>query len=158
MVDYKQILRLRAEGVSQRGIAEVLGCSRNTVAAVFAAGHRRRRLVRALAPDQEPGKQHPRLVRGAAGRGVADGVERRGERVQTVEVLRQHPRRDGGRQLNPRVPEHRSLYARRESLYGAATAYAEIRARRRPRPADGQREVALRCLAHGARPRAPPAV
>ena len=25
MVDYKQILRLRAEGVSQRGIAEVLG-------------------------------------------------------------------------------------------------------------------------------------
>lgn len=37
MVDYKQILRLRAEGVSQRGIAEVLGCSRNTVAAVFAA-------------------------------------------------------------------------------------------------------------------------
>lgn len=37
MVDYKQILRLRAEGVSQRGIAEVLSCSRNTVAAVFAA-------------------------------------------------------------------------------------------------------------------------
>jgi len=39
MVDYKQILRLRAEGVSQRGIAEVLGCSRNTVAAVFAAAN-----------------------------------------------------------------------------------------------------------------------
>jgi len=37
MVDYKHILRLRAEGVSQRGIADVLGCSRNTVAAVFAA-------------------------------------------------------------------------------------------------------------------------
>lgn len=37
MVDYKQILRLRAEGVSQRGIADVLGCSRNTVAAVFTA-------------------------------------------------------------------------------------------------------------------------
>lgn len=37
MVDYKQILRLRAEGVSQRGIAEALSCSRNTVAAVFAA-------------------------------------------------------------------------------------------------------------------------
>ncbi len=37
MVDYKQILRLRAEGVSQRGIAEVLSCSRNTVASVFAA-------------------------------------------------------------------------------------------------------------------------
>jgi transposase len=37
MVDYRQILRLRAEGVSQRGIADVLGCSRNTVAAVFAA-------------------------------------------------------------------------------------------------------------------------
>ena len=39
MVDYKQILRLRAEGVSQRGIADVLGCSRNTVAAVFAAAN-----------------------------------------------------------------------------------------------------------------------
>lgn len=37
MVDYKQILRLRAEGVSQRGIADALGCSRNTVAAVFTA-------------------------------------------------------------------------------------------------------------------------
>lgn len=37
MVDYKQVLRLRAEGVSQRGIADVLGCSRNTVAAVFVA-------------------------------------------------------------------------------------------------------------------------
>ena len=37
MVDYKRILRLRAEGVSQRGIAEALGCSRNTVAAVFAS-------------------------------------------------------------------------------------------------------------------------
>lgn len=39
MVDYKQILRLRAEGVSQRGIADVLGCSRNTVSAVFAAAN-----------------------------------------------------------------------------------------------------------------------
>lgn len=39
MVDYKQILRLRAEGVSQRGIAEALGCSRNTVAAVFTAAN-----------------------------------------------------------------------------------------------------------------------
>lgn len=39
MVDYKQILRLRAEGVSQRGIADVVGCSRNTVAAVFAAAN-----------------------------------------------------------------------------------------------------------------------
>ena len=37
MVDYKRILQLRAEGVSQRGIAEVLGCSRNTVASVFTA-------------------------------------------------------------------------------------------------------------------------
>jgi len=35
MVDYKRILRLRAEGISQRGIAEALGCSRNTVATVF---------------------------------------------------------------------------------------------------------------------------
>lgn len=39
MVDYKQILRLRAEGVSQRGIADALGCSRNTVAAVFASAN-----------------------------------------------------------------------------------------------------------------------
>ncbi len=39
MVDYKQILRLRAEGVSQRGIADALGCSRNTVAAVFTAAN-----------------------------------------------------------------------------------------------------------------------
>jgi transposase len=39
MVDYKRILRLRAEGVSQRGIADVLGCSRNTVAAVFTAAN-----------------------------------------------------------------------------------------------------------------------
>ncbi len=37
MVDYKQVLRLRGEGVSQRGIADVLGCSRNTVAAVVTA-------------------------------------------------------------------------------------------------------------------------
>lgn len=39
MVDYKRILRLRAEGVSQRGIADVLGCSRNTVAAVLTAAN-----------------------------------------------------------------------------------------------------------------------
>src|SRR5659263_214926 len=39
MVDYKQVLRLRAEGVSQRGVADALGCSRNTVAAVFAAAN-----------------------------------------------------------------------------------------------------------------------
>ena len=37
MVDYKRILQLRAEGVSQRGIADALGCSRNTVAGAFTA-------------------------------------------------------------------------------------------------------------------------
>ncbi|MDR0284829.1 MAG: IS21 family transposase, partial [Propionibacteriaceae bacterium] len=37
MVDYGRIVRLAGEGVSQRGIADVLGCSRNTVAGVFAA-------------------------------------------------------------------------------------------------------------------------
>lgn len=37
MVDYKQVLRLHAEGVSQRGIADVLSCSRNTVASVSTA-------------------------------------------------------------------------------------------------------------------------
>ncbi|MDR2253375.1 MAG: IS21 family transposase [Bifidobacteriaceae bacterium] len=41
MVDYKRILQLRAEGVSQRGIADVLGCSRNTVAAAFLAARTR---------------------------------------------------------------------------------------------------------------------
>ena len=39
MVDYKQILRLRAEVVSQRGIADALGCYRNTIAAVLAAAN-----------------------------------------------------------------------------------------------------------------------
>jgi len=38
MVDYKRILRLRAEGVSQRGIADVMGCSRNTVSAFYRGG------------------------------------------------------------------------------------------------------------------------
>jgi len=37
MVDYKRILRLNAAGVLGRGIAEALGCSRNTVRAVLAA-------------------------------------------------------------------------------------------------------------------------
>jgi transposase len=36
-VDYKRILQLKAEDVSQRGIADVLGCSRNTVASALAA-------------------------------------------------------------------------------------------------------------------------
>jgi orotate phosphoribosyltransferase-like protein len=35
--DYKQILRLRSEGVSGRAIADVLGYSRNTVQAVLGA-------------------------------------------------------------------------------------------------------------------------
>jgi transposase len=37
MVDYKRILKLKAEDTSQRGIAAALRCSRNTVAAVLAA-------------------------------------------------------------------------------------------------------------------------
>ncbi|MDR0514796.1 MAG: IS21 family transposase [Coriobacteriaceae bacterium] len=37
MVNYKRILELRKEDVSQRGIAEALKCSRNTVASVLAA-------------------------------------------------------------------------------------------------------------------------
>ena len=37
MVDYKRILRLKAEDTSQRGIAAALRCSRNTVAAVLTA-------------------------------------------------------------------------------------------------------------------------
>ena len=36
MVDYKRILQLHAEDISQRGIAEALRCSRNTVARVLA--------------------------------------------------------------------------------------------------------------------------
>ena len=35
VVDYKKILQLDAAGVSQRGIADVLACSRNTVSAVL---------------------------------------------------------------------------------------------------------------------------
>jgi hypothetical protein len=35
VVDYKKILQLDAAGVSQRGIADVLSCSRNTVASVL---------------------------------------------------------------------------------------------------------------------------
>jgi transposase len=35
VVDYKKILQLDAAGVSQRGIADVLSCSRNTVSAVL---------------------------------------------------------------------------------------------------------------------------
>jgi len=37
LVDYKRILQLAAAGVSGRGIAEALGCSRNTVATVLGA-------------------------------------------------------------------------------------------------------------------------
>jgi hypothetical protein len=41
VVDYKQILRLHGLGVSQRGIAETVPCSRNTVSVVVrAAGER----------------------------------------------------------------------------------------------------------------------
>ena len=36
-VDYKKVLQLDAAGVSQRGIADVVSCSRNTVAVVLAA-------------------------------------------------------------------------------------------------------------------------
>jgi len=35
VVDFKKILRLRAQGISQRGIVEALGHSRKTVASVF---------------------------------------------------------------------------------------------------------------------------
>ncbi len=37
MVDYRRIVLLAGEGVSQRGIADAVGCSRNTVAGLFAA-------------------------------------------------------------------------------------------------------------------------
>jgi len=74
MVDYKRILQLRAEGVSQRGIADALGCSRNTVAAAFAAAGARgvgweeaagldadevRRLLLGEAEPQQPGRVVP---------------------------------------------------------------------------------------------------
>ena len=70
MVDYKQILRLRAQGVSQRGIADVLGCSRNTVAAVFAARVR---------PVSASGRRRTSLRRGpspAAARGGEGRIDR----------------------------------------------------------------------------------
>jgi len=40
-VDYKKILQLEAAGVSQRGIADVLSCSRNTVAVVVSTARTR---------------------------------------------------------------------------------------------------------------------
>ena len=40
-VDYKKILQLEAAGVSQRGIADVLSCSRNTVAVVVSTAKTR---------------------------------------------------------------------------------------------------------------------
>jgi transposase len=41
VVDYKKILQLEAAGVSQRGIADVLSCSRNTVAGVVSTARSR---------------------------------------------------------------------------------------------------------------------
>jgi transposase len=40
-VDYKKILQLEAAGVSQRGIADVLSCSRNTIAVVLSTARSR---------------------------------------------------------------------------------------------------------------------
>jgi transposase len=73
-VDYKRILQLRAEGVSMRGIADVVGCARNTVAAVGAAADLEgivwadvagldsgavRRLVLPERPLKDPGRVEP---------------------------------------------------------------------------------------------------
>jgi len=78
MADYKRILQLRAEGVSQRGIADVLGCSRNTVAAAFAAAGARgvgweeaagldadevRRLLLGEPEPRQPGRAAPDFER-----------------------------------------------------------------------------------------------
>ena len=75
MVDYKQILRLRAEGVSQRGIADALGCSRNTIAAVFAAANGAGigfGQVADLAADEVRNLLLPEPVRPESGRVVPD--------------------------------------------------------------------------------------
>lgn len=75
MVDYKQILRLRAEGVSQRGIADAVDCSRNTVAAVFAAANAAGvgfGEVADLAADEVRNLLLPEPVRPASDRAVPD--------------------------------------------------------------------------------------
>ncbi len=75
MVDYKKILRLRAEGVSQRGIADALGCSRNTVAAVFSAANTAGvdfGQVAGLASDEVRGLLLPEAVKPGSGRAIPD--------------------------------------------------------------------------------------
>lgn len=70
-----QILRLRAEGVSQRGIAEVLGCSRNTASSVFVAATAAGAGFGEVADlaAEEVRYQAPRCTPGADSRGGMNG-------------------------------------------------------------------------------------
>jgi hypothetical protein len=51
VVDYKRILQLDALGVSQRGIAEMKPCSRNTVGGVMSHAPRERLVSRWVNPS-----------------------------------------------------------------------------------------------------------
>jgi transposase len=70
-VDYKKILQLDAAGVSQRGIADVLSCSRNTVAGVVSTAK-----TRGIVYDDVAGLE-PTQVRAM----FLDGGERVSDRV-----------------------------------------------------------------------------
>lgn len=61
MVDYKRVLQLAAAGVSQRGIADALSCSRNTVATVLAAAKTAGIAYDAVA-DLDPAEVRARLL------------------------------------------------------------------------------------------------
>lgn len=75
MVDYKQILRLAAAGVSGRGIAEALGCSRNTVRIVLTTAKEREVMFEQVA-DLDAGEVRrlllPEPARADAGRLAPD--------------------------------------------------------------------------------------
>ena len=61
MVDYKRVLQLAAAGVPQRGIADALSCSRNTVATVLAAAKTAGIAYDAVA-DLDPAEVRARLL------------------------------------------------------------------------------------------------
>jgi transposase len=61
MVDYKKILQLHALGVPQRGIADALGCARNTVMTVLASAKRHGITYSAIA-GKEPAEVRAMLL------------------------------------------------------------------------------------------------
>lgn len=61
VVDYKKILQLDAAGVSRRGIADVLSCSRNTVSAVLSTARSKGVVYDAIA-GLDPGQVRAMLL------------------------------------------------------------------------------------------------